>query len=47
MLFEEICALGAQAWMSGTDAAAFEPLGERADYFRVEDARITHTSHAP
>jgi len=46
-LFEEICALGAQAWMSGTDAAAFEPLGERADYFRVEDARITHASHAP
>jgi DNA replication and repair protein RecF len=40
-LFEEICTLGAQTWMAGTDAAIFAPLGDRATYFRVEDARLT------
>lgn len=40
-LFEEILALGAQAWMTGTDAALFSPLRGEAQYFRVENARIT------
>lgn len=40
-LFGEILALGAQAWMTGTDAAVFSPLGADACRFRVEDARVT------
>jgi DNA replication and repair protein RecF len=40
-LFEEIVALGSQAWMSGTDPEAFSGLGERAQMHRVEDGRIT------
>jgi len=39
-LFEEILTLGAQAWMTGTDAALFSALGGEAQFFRVEDARI-------
>ena len=42
-LFEEILALGAQAWMTGTDAALFSPLRGKAQYFRVEDARIARS----
>ncbi len=34
-LFDEIEALGAQAWMTGTDAALFAPLGGRAAFVRV------------
>ena len=34
-LFEEILALGAQAWMTGTDMSLFEPLGPRASRFSV------------
>jgi DNA replication and repair protein RecF len=40
-LFDEIVAMGAQAWMSGTDAEAFSGLVERGQFFRVEDGRIT------
>ena len=40
-LFEEICALGAQAWLTGTDAGIFAPLGLRAQWFRVDDATVT------
>ena len=39
-LFDEICGLGAQAWMTGTDDALFAPLGDRAARFRVEDATV-------
>ena len=39
-LFEEIVALGCQAWMSGTDPDAFAGLRERAQFFRVEEGRI-------
>ncbi|MDP2700396.1 DNA replication/repair protein RecF [Thalassospira sp.] len=39
-LFDEIVALGVQAWMTGTDRALFEGLDGRAQFFRVEDARI-------
>ncbi len=39
-LFDEICALGAQAWMTGTDRALFDALGTRAQFFRVGDGRI-------
>ncbi|HWU27205.1 MAG TPA: hypothetical protein VN154_12475, partial [Rhizomicrobium sp.] len=34
-LFEEILALGAQAWMTGTDLSLFEGLGRDADIFLV------------
>lgn len=34
-LFEEILALGAQAWLTGTDLSLFEGLGSRADMFFV------------
>lgn len=36
-LYDEIAALGAQAWMTGTDASLFEALGPRAQYFSVSD----------
>jgi DNA replication and repair protein RecF len=35
-LFEEIVALGAQAWLTGTDQSLFENLVGRADIFLVE-----------
>ena len=39
-LFEEIVALGSQAWMSGTDPEAFAALGKRGQFHRVEEGRI-------
>lgn len=39
-LFEELRALGAQAWMTGTDETAFESLGPAAQYFRVVDGNV-------
>lgn len=35
-LFEELLALGGQAWLTGTDRALFEPLLARARHFTVE-----------
>jgi len=39
-LFAEITSLGAQAWMTGTDAALFAPLAGTAQFLSVADARI-------
>jgi len=39
-LFEEICRLGAQAWMTGTDAGVFAALGEEAQMITVVDGGI-------
>ncbi len=39
-LFGEILALGAQAWMTGTDLSVFAPFGAEAARFHIEDARI-------
>ncbi|MEM1360511.1 MAG: DNA replication/repair protein RecF [Pseudomonadota bacterium] len=36
-LFDEITALGAQAWMTGTGPELFEALGPRAQWFAVTD----------
>ena len=36
-LYDEICALGAQAWMTGTGAELFAELGPRAQYFEMTD----------
>ncbi len=39
-LFEALCALGAQAWLTGTDAAVFAPLGVRAQFFLVRNSNL-------
>ncbi len=39
-LFEELLALGAQAWMTGTDAALFDDLRADAQFFLAHDAQI-------
>ncbi|HET6521379.1 MAG TPA: DNA replication/repair protein RecF [Geminicoccaceae bacterium] len=39
-LFDALLALGAQAWLTGTDAALFEPLGWEAQFFTVRDATV-------
>lgn len=36
-LYNEICAIGAQAWMTGTGSDLFEDLGERAQSVMVSD----------
>lgn len=40
-LYAELIRLGAQAWMTGTDLAAFEPLGDRARFWRIADGAVT------
>ncbi len=37
-LYDEICALGAQAWMTGTEPGLFADLGARAQYLQVTEA---------
>jgi DNA replication and repair protein RecF len=39
-LFGEILALGAQAWLTGTDAGFFDGLGGAAQHHRVEAGRV-------
>ena len=39
-LFEEVVALGAQSWMTGTDAELFRPLAGRAQVLRVDDGAV-------
>ena len=39
-LSDEIVALGAQSWMTGTDAGLFEPLAGRAQLLRVVDGTV-------
>jgi DNA replication and repair protein RecF len=39
-LFGEILALGAQAWMTGTDLSLFDGLAARADVFHVNDGQF-------
>jgi DNA replication and repair protein RecF len=41
-LFDELVLLGTQAWLTGTDRAAFSGLENRAAFLHVEDGRITH-----
>ncbi len=36
-LYDEICALGAQAWMTGTGPELFEELGDRAQLLKVSE----------
>ena len=39
-LFAEIVSLNAQAWMTGTDTALFEDLGEKAQFFVAAETQI-------
>ena len=36
-LYDEICGLGAQAWMTGTEAGLFDALGQRGQYLEVTE----------
>jgi DNA replication and repair protein RecF len=45
-LFEEILALGAQAWITGTDLSLFGPLIPCADVFAVENGAFIRREHA-
>jgi len=46
-LFDEVAALGAQIWYTGTDRALFAPLAGRARFFDVEAAAVTPSATAP
>jgi DNA replication and repair protein RecF len=39
-LFEEICQIGAQVWMTGTDATLFTGLQGEAQFLQVADGRV-------
>ncbi len=39
-LFEEILALGSQAWMTGTEPGPFDGLGVRAQHFSIRDGAL-------
>ncbi|TXH32017.1 MAG: DNA replication/repair protein RecF [Rhodospirillaceae bacterium] len=39
-LFEEVLALGTQAWLTGTERDWFKPLGDAAQGFAVSDGRL-------
>jgi len=36
-LYSEVCALGAQAWMTGTGVELFDEFGDQAQYLRVTE----------
>jgi len=40
-LFEELLAIGAQVWLTGTDRSLFEPLSGNALFFSVAEAAVT------
>jgi DNA replication and repair protein RecF len=40
-LFDELCALSAQSWMTGTEKTLFADLGTRGQFFRVDDAVVS------
>ncbi len=40
-LYDEILALGTQAWLTGTDPQVFTELDRAAQFFEVRDARVT------
>jgi DNA replication and repair protein RecF len=37
---DEACALGAQAWLTGTDEDLFQGLRGRAQFFRILDSSV-------
>ena len=46
-LFDVLCELGIQAWMTGTDTNMFQALGDRAQFFSVKDAMIERQATPP
>ncbi|MDF1620508.1 DNA replication/repair protein RecF [Pseudothioclava nitratireducens] len=44
-LYDEICALGVQAFMTGTDGNLFDSLGSRAQYWTVSEKAGTSVLH--
>jgi DNA replication and repair protein RecF len=40
-LFDELCALPAQSWLTGTDRSLFAEMGDRGQFFRVRDALVS------
>lgn len=40
-LFEELIALGVQAWLTGTESRDFKPILSRAQHFGVEEGRLS------
>ena len=40
-LLDAILALGAQVWLTGTDGAPFAPLGGAAQYFKIDEGRVS------
>ena len=40
-LFDAVCAVGAQAWMTGTDLEAFRALGDRAQFLNVQNSTVS------
>jgi DNA replication and repair protein RecF len=40
-LFDEICALGGQAWLTGTEKFLFDSFGDRAQALHVQDGTVT------
>jgi len=42
-LFDIISNMGVQAWMTGTDEIVFKSLGNRAQHFKVVDAKVERT----
>jgi DNA replication and repair protein RecF len=42
-LFEEICQIGAQTWMTGTDSSLFTGLEGKAQYYQVDGGLIIPT----
>ncbi len=44
-LFDRLLALGAQAWLTGTDHETFASLGARAQFFAVAPGRVL--GHGP
>lgn len=45
-LFDEICGLGAQAWMTGTERSLFDHLGPRGQYLEVTQSDTRSEVHA-
>jgi DNA replication and repair protein RecF len=43
-LFDEVCGLAGQTWMSGTDAGLFAALDGRAQHYTVADATVSRIS---
>lgn len=44
-LYDEICALGAQAWMTGTEDGLFDALGARGQYLHITEENGISESH--